>query len=134
MISKKLMVFLIVGGMTVVVDYLVYRGLVLSGLWETGVSKALGFLAGSVFAYVVNRFWTFGDRNHRAGSWLRFSALYALTLFINIFINASMLDLTTDFHYSVQWAFLLATGVSAALNFLGINYFVFGTDRDRRTT
>jgi putative flippase GtrA len=134
MIKKKLMVFLIVGGMTVVVDYVVYRGLVLSGFWETGASKALGFLVGSAFAYVVNRFWTFGDRSHRAGSWGRFVALYSLTLLINVYVNDGMLNLTHNFHYSVQMAFLLATGVSAALNFLGMNYFVFGAERYRRST
>lgn len=133
MITKKLMVFLIVGGMTVVVDYMVYWGLVLSGLWVTGFSKALSFLAGSFFAYVVNRLWTFSDRNHRAGSWVRFATLYALTLFVNIYINDSMLDLTTDFHHSIQVSFLLATGISAALNFLGMNYFVFVADQYQRT-
>jgi putative flippase GtrA len=132
MITNKLMVFLIVGVMTVVVDYMVYWGFVLSGFWLTGFSKALGFLAGSVFAYLANRLWTFSDRNHRAGSWVRFAALYALTLFINIYINESMLDLTTEFHHSIQVSFLLATGVSAALNFLGMNYFVFVADRYRR--
>jgi putative flippase GtrA len=134
MIKKKMMVFLIVGVMTVMVDYVVYRGLALSGLWDISVCKALGFMVGSVFAFVVNRFWTFGDRNHSAGSWVRFCTLYSLTLFINIYINDSMLDLTTDFHFSIQVAFLLATGVSAVLNFLGMNYFVFGAERYQRTT
>ena len=133
MIVNRLNVFLIVGGMTVVVDYVVYRGLVWSSLWDIGVSKALGFIAGSVFAYVVNRCWTFGDRSHGTTTWIRFASLYVVTLFINIHINDTMLGLTTGIYYSVQVAFLLATGMSAALNFLGMNYFVFGTDRDRRT-
>lgn len=132
MIIKKLKVFLIVGGMTVVVDYMIYSSFVLTGVWDTGVSKALGFAGGSAFAYVVNRFWTFSDRSHRAASWVEFAALYVLTLLINVYINDSMLDLTNDFDYSIQVAFVLATSVSAALNFLGMNYFVFRTGRDRR--
>jgi putative flippase GtrA len=132
MIQKKMMIFLVVGGMTVVVDYLVYRGLVLSGLCDTSVSKAFGFLVGSVFAFVVNCLWTFGDRDHRAGSWVRFGILYALTLFINIYINNIMLELTSFFDYSVHAAFLMATLVTAALNFLGMNYFVFCTYRHGR--
>ena len=133
MIINRLKVFLIVGVMTVVIDYVAYRSLVWSGLWDIGVSKALGFIAGSVFAYVVNRFWTFDDKSHWTTSWVRFAALYALTLFINIYINDTVLGLTTGFYYSVQVAFLLATGVSALLNFLGMNYFVFGVHRDWRT-
>lgn len=130
MIKKKLKFFLIVGGMTVVVDLMVYKGLVVVGLSVIN-AKATGFLVGTFFAYVVNRFWTFGNRSQRTGSWISFSALYAFTLFINTYINDCMLDLTTDFDYSASIAFLVATGASATLNFLGINYFIFKAKRYR---
>ncbi len=131
MTLKKVLIFLIVGGITVGVDYLVYRSLDLFGFLGTSICKALGFIGGSIFGYVVNRLWTFSDMNYRAGSWLRFGALYALTLLVNIYINKSILVLTYDFHYSVQIAFLLATGVSAILNFFGMNYFVFSDELNR---
>ncbi len=113
------------------VDYLVYRGLVLTGLAGVNICKAAGFLVGSVFAYVVNRLWTFGDRLHHAGSWVRFGVLYAATLLINTYINAVVLSSSSSFVGSVELAFVTATGVSATLNFLGMNYFVFWADRNR---
>ena len=125
MISKQLIIFLIVGTLTVLVDYLTYLGIVETGLLPINLAKGTGFLSGTVFAYFANRFWTFVARAHASGSVLRFAGLYTLTLLINIYVNALMLTAFIGISYSVQFAFLIATGVSASLNFLGMKHFVF---------
>jgi len=51
--------------------------------------------------------------------------LYASTLGANVLINALSLKLLADMPIAFQLAFLLATGVSASLNFLGMKLFVF---------
>ena len=89
------------------------------------VGASTGFLAGTLFAYFANRFWTFGHKSHIPGSAWRFSALYVSTLGANVLINALALKLLADVATSIQLAFLLATGVSACLNFLGMKLFVF---------
>ncbi len=129
MIRKELAIFLLVGGLTVLVDYLTYRGIVWMGLLETSLAKGAGFLTGTVFAYLANRFWTFGTRAHAAGSAWRFVALYTLTLLINIYANALMLSALYGLTYPVQGAFVVATGLSATLNFLGMKHFVFVSTR-----
>ncbi len=65
MIRRELKVFLIVGSLTVLIDFLSYRALLWSALVPVGGAKAAGFLIGTAFAYFANRAWTFGSRPHR---------------------------------------------------------------------
>ncbi len=125
MIRKELAIFLVVGSLTILVDYLTYRGIVWMGLLETNLAKGVGFLTGTIFAYFANHLWTFGPRGHAAGSVWRFAVLYTLTLLINICANALMLSILSDLPYPMQGAFVIATGLSATLNFLGMKHFVF---------
>ncbi|HEX5056006.1 MAG TPA: GtrA family protein [Gammaproteobacteria bacterium] len=125
MIRRELAVFLVVGSLTVLVDFLSYRGLLWSGLLAVDSAKAAGFIAGTLFAYFANRHWTFGNNPHAAGSWYRFILLYALTLGANVLVNAVMLRLFSGMPWDLQLAFLIATGVSAVLNFIGMKLFVF---------
>ncbi|WP_036169908.1 GtrA family protein [Massilia sp. 9096] len=125
MIRRELLVFLVVGSLTVLVDFLTYRGLLWSGMVWTGGAKAVGFLAGTVFAYFANRAWTFGHRSHRPGTAWRFALLYAVTLGTNVSVNATALRFLAGTGFAVQLAFLAATGVSTCLNFLGMKLFVF---------
>lgn len=125
MIKRELAIFFIVGVSTVLVDFISYRGLIGFQVMEVDMAKATGFLAGTSFAYFANRFLTFGHKPHVPGSAWRFSALYASTLGVNVLINALALRLLADVAAAIQLAFLLATGVSACLNFLGMKLFVF---------
>jgi putative flippase GtrA len=92
---------------------------------EVDMAKATGFLVGTLFAYFANRFWTYGHKPHVPGSAWQFSALYTSMLGANVLINALALRLLADVAAAIQLAFLLATGVSACLNFLGMKLFVF---------
>jgi len=124
-IKRELAIFLVIGGLTVVVDFVIYQGLVFVHLLNVDWSKGVGFLTGTVFAYFANRFWTFGHKRYHSGSVWRFAVLYASTLAVNVWVNAVTLGALNDLTVSVLLAFLLATGVSATLNFLGMKFFVF---------
>lgn len=127
MIRRELAIFLIVGSLTVLIDFLTYRSLVWLQLLGIDMAKATSFIVGTVFAYFANRFWTFGHKPHAPGSPLRFSILYTATLGANVCVNALALVLLANAAAAIQVAFLLATGVSASLNFLGMKFFVFKT-------
>jgi putative flippase GtrA len=124
MMRRELPVFLVVGVTTVLIDFSVYRGLVWCGL-AVDAAKAAGFLTGTLFAYAANKAWTFGHKPHAPGSAWRFIVLYSLTLAANVLINGQVLRLLPGLALGVQIAFLAATGTSAALNFLGMKFFVF---------
>ena len=129
MLKRELGIFIVVGLLTVAIDFFTYRGLIKLGLDHVSLAKGLGFISGTIFAYFANRFWTFGQQKTRAGSIGRFILVYLLGLGANILIN----------HLSIAWlpnsllttesiiyiAFFLATGVSATLNFIGMKFFVF---------
>ena len=121
MIKREVSVFLVVGSLTVLVDFSTYRSLVWLAIAHVDIAKAIGFLAGTLFAYFANRFWTFGHKSHAPGSMWRFALLYTLTLGANVFVNALALRLFAN----VLLSFLLATAISAILNFLGMKLFVF---------
>ena len=125
MIKRELAIFLVVGALTVLVDFVSYRGLIGFGVMAVDMAKATGFLIGTLFAYFANRFWTFGHKPHVPGSAWRFAVLYASTLGANVLINSLTLKLFADAVAAISLAFLVATGVSASLNFLGMKFFVF---------
>lgn len=125
MIKRELAIFLIVGALTVLIDFAVYRLLVQLFTVNIDVAKAAGFLNGTLFAYFANKSWTFSRKAHALGSAWRFAILYTVTLIANISVNALALRFFTLDTSSIQFAFIFATGVSAVLNFLGMKYFVF---------
>lgn len=125
MIKREIVMFLIVGTLTVLIDFIIYLGLVEVQIMEVDIAKATGFLVGTLFAYFANRFWTFRYNSHASGSAWRFLVLYASTLSANVLINSLALKLLGNTTITFQLAFLLATGVSASLNFLGMKFFVF---------
>lgn len=135
MITREIMMFSVVGSLTVLLDFTIYRGLVFTQLVDVDFAKALGFLAGTVFSYFANRYWTFGQSVESSSAGFaeqstnrgifRFILLYASTCIINVLVNAIMLFVLSGAAVDEFVAFLLATGVSAGLNFLGMKLFVF---------
>jgi putative flippase GtrA len=129
MIKREIGMFLIVGVSTVFIDYLVYSSVIWVGV---DLAKGIGFLTGTLFAFIANRFWTFGHKRHAAGSTFRFFSLYISTLVVNILANSFLLEVMTETEVSIQLAFLFATGSSAVLNFLGMKFFVFKSSATSR--
>ena len=126
MIKRELRNFLIVGILSVGIDWTCYLNLIQFQIIGVDMAKATGFLAGTLFAYFANRFWTFSHTLPAAGSVWRFLVLYASTLCANVLINTFALKLLSD-RFAIELGFLLATCVSASLNFLGMRLFVFKT-------
>ena len=125
MIRRELGIFLVVGVLTVIIDYFVYHALVWSQLLLVHTAKGVGFVSGTVFAYFANRFWTFGHKQHATGSLWRFVLLYATTLLTNVWVNALMLSVLSAVPRVMQLGFLIATVMSAMINFIGMKFFVF---------
>tara|TARA_B100000795_G_C22774604_1_gene429431 strand:+ start:164 stop:574 length:411 start_codon:yes stop_codon:yes gene_type:complete len=130
MIKLEFAKFLVVGSLTVGFDFLVYLGLMSAAITTTDIAKLLGFLSGTIFAYVANRLWTFKSPNEVAiaSSLWRFSLLYSFTLLVNVAVNSFFLGFLNGKIYQIQHAFLIATCLSALLNFLGMKYFVFKSE------
>ena len=117
--------FLIVGLTIVFVDLIFYSLLIFYD-FDTFLAKGLSFLVGTIFAYFANQKITFkATLNSNSSRYLFFSILYLSTLFINVSINESVLDITDRQIYSYALAFICATFVSSSINFVGMKFFVF---------
>jgi putative flippase GtrA len=135
--KRELAIFLIVGSLTVLIDFLIYHALMhfkSLGFNSVSIAKGISFIGGAIFAYFANRFWSFQQQTTSSGSVTRFILVYILGLSTNIAINYLSISWLSDAiitpEYIILIAFVLATGVSATFNFIGMKFFVF-TDRKR---
>ena len=116
--------FLLVGGSTVLIDFVVYRALLF--LIPFSFAKTISFLCGAVYAYQFNRLWTFKAGRSTLPQALKFGFVYGTNLGVNVGVNATMLALLPLVNpWRLDLAFLLATGTSAALNFIGMKWLAF---------
>ena len=54
MIKKELTVFVVVGVITVLIDFIVYNVLVEFRLSDVNVAKGVGFVSGTIFSYFMH--------------------------------------------------------------------------------
>jgi putative flippase GtrA len=115
--------FVLVGGLSAVVDYGSYQGLLAAGVW-VHLAKALSFVLGTTVAYLLNRRWTFNAEGSTASA-IRFVLLYSVTFFVNIGVNALMLSLLGEFTGVKSVAWVIAQGTATVINFVMLRLVVF---------
>ena len=117
---KEVLRFLVGGGTAVVVDFCIYRLLLLFS-WNMDIAKMISFICGAGVGFIINKFWTFERKQFVIKEVLKYVALYTCTGVINAIVNRCTLSII-----KIQIiGFLVATGVSTVLNFLGQKYVVF---------
>ena len=128
MISNQVVKFIIIGVTVVLIDYISY--IFLLNIFDNYVfSKGISFILGSIFSYVLNRTWTFNNSIHSYKKLLKFSILYISTLLINVFTNYIILLFFENHIYKIYIGFLIATLISASINYLVMKYFIFNSKK-----
>jgi putative flippase GtrA len=98
---SKLASYLVVGALNTAVQYLIFIALINWTPIPTLLASTIGYLAGTVNSYVLNRTWTFRQRRPPSvPEFLRFCIVNAISLAVNLAV--------------LQW-FLSSTGAPAAL-------------------
>lgn len=128
MITQQIMTapvirFLIVGGASTVVNYLIFIGVYSGKIADYMFASAIGFMAGLAFGYFFNKRWTFGvTASSTPGIVARYIAVYMTSLCLGLLA----------IHLFVDYAGvdpLIANGLSIILttctNFIGTRYLVF---------
>lgn len=115
-LSTQLIRFALVGGVSAIVDYSSYQALLVLGLW-VHLAKALGFIAGTTTAYLINRRWTFQSRGGGA-QLASVMALYGTTFVAQVGMNAVMLALLPPIRGEITFAFVVAQGIATCINFI----------------
>ena len=114
--------FIFVGVGAVLIDTISY--FLLSSIISLNVAKGLSFLFGSIFAYLVNNYWTFNVGKVTGSNLFKFSLLYITTLVLNVLVNSFINQCFGLFYF----AFFFATATSTIVNFLGQKFWVFSND------
>lgn len=124
--KKQLLRFLLVGSSTVLLDFLSYKVLLSFGLSHS-TSKMCSFLIGTIYAYFLNKYFTFERGDQNQADFLKFIVLYSFSLGLNVGANYFVLSVLSMYQDSwvVTAAFLFATGTSTVTNFIGQKYWVF---------
>ena len=118
--KKEIFKFLVGGGTAVIIDFLVYKILMIMGIERT-IAKTISFICGSIVGFIINKYWTFKSPKFQIKEILKYTILYIITAFINSQVNKyTLLLFGSEF-----FAFLCATGVSTILNFLGQKFLIF---------
>ena len=123
-IKKEIRRFLVAGVGAVGTDLCLYY--ILCNFLSHDIAKSISFISGTVVAYVINKYWTFESYTHSYIELLKFILLYSLTLGANVLTNKYMLVASVG---NTLLAFLLATGVSTVLNFIGQKWWVFNSKK-----
>jgi putative flippase GtrA len=118
-IKKELKRFLVAGLSAVCTDLIVYYALL--NFLSPDIAKGVSFLLGTLVAFVINKYWTFEKYEKSYKEVTQFALLYSVTLGVNVMTNKIVLDYTQI----VFLAFLVATGMSTVLNFIGQKWWVF---------
>jgi putative flippase GtrA len=88
-------------------------------------AKTISFIAGSLMAFLMNKYFTFKKRQLSWVEAMKFLVLYISTLGANVGTNASIVSLDNKSRVVIILAFLIASGLSTMLNFIGQKYWVF---------
>ena len=124
LLTRQLKYFLIIGLITVLIDYVTYRGLFFF-ISNVIIAKSFGFAFGTIFSFIANKNITFNNKNNYQNHLSKFIFLYFSSMMINIFINSRLLELFTNSNFKLQISFILATIISAIFNFAGMKFLVF---------
>lgn len=113
--------FIVIGLGSVAVDLLVYNGL--SGSMPGFVAKGISFVAGMLPGFVGNKFWAFQSARKTVSEPLVYAGLYAVTLCVNVGVNAAVLAVLGEPARLFAW--FVATGTTTVLNYLGLRLIAF---------
>jgi putative flippase GtrA len=134
--KKQLVRYFFAGIAATFSDLLTYR-LLLDHLGPT-MSKAISFIAGTVVAYLLQKFWTFKQKRHSWSEMRKFGSVYGISLVANVAVNRLVIcvcqSIVSLSSVQFQLGWLCATGTSVILNFVGQKFWVFKQGHNTQPT
>ena len=100
--------------------------------WSPFTARTIGFIVGTLVAYMINRRWTFG-MGASTKRFVQVWILYGVSYILNTLIYQYGFDLLEAFMnrwIAATGAFVLAQGIAAAINFFAQRWFIFNRNRN----
>ena len=123
-LKTQLLRFVLTGGFSAIVDFGLYFVLYQVVGLHRDRAKAIGFVAGTLTAYLINRRWTFGAAPSRS-RFAKVIVLYALTFTVQVGLNHLVLRLLGDKLWVIFAAFAIAQGTATVINFIVQRVWIF---------
>lgn len=123
---KNIIRFLVVGGTSTLIDFIVY--MLLSTQVPISSSKLLSMCCASVFSFIMNKKWTFESRERTHFFMI---VKYIVAQCINIGTNVSINQFVFEISRSKLFAFAIATGCAMCVNYLLQRLLVFKREEDK---
>ena len=111
--------FILAGISAVFTDFLIYY--LLQNFIIIDIAKGISFISGTFVSFFINKYWTFEKNKKSLMELIYFLILYFSSMMINVYVNKLVL---VNFEIMIL-AFVIATGISAVINFLGMKYLIF---------
>lgn len=139
--NKQLVKFGFIGVLAVLTDLACYwaflnllpENALPGGLGNEPLAKTLSFLCGLSVTYYFNKRWTWRRRDRNDRRLAKFLLTYGISLILNVGINSGLLygmtiEPFTDIPNQYLVAFIGATGICSAFNFVGQKFWIFNSD------
>jgi putative flippase GtrA len=131
-LKTQLLRFVLTGGFSAIVDFGLYFLLYKVVGLHRDLAKAIGFVAGTMTAYLINRRWTFAAAPSRS-RFVKVIVLYALTFIVQVGLNHLVLRLLGDKLWVILAAFVIAQGTATVINFIVQRVWIFPAGRSAAT-
>jgi len=123
MINKKQLIrFIIVGGLSTVLNYSVFSLFYFFGVFYV-LASVVGYVSGLILGYILNRSWSFSSViDNKKIEFLFYSLAYLFSLLLSV---ASLRLAVDNFGISPWIGNLIAIAVSTIINFISLKLIIF---------
>ncbi len=118
--------FLISGGVTTILDFIVY--MFLSKFIPISYAKLCSMLCAMSVSFFINKYWSFNDKKSRISKNVY---KFFIAQVINITVNIGVNNVFIVHGYGKVIAFSVATLVAMCVNYLLQRYFVFSIQEEK---